>query len=100
MQKEIQVRLTPSESAHGPSLLKAISQITGEAESSITGYQILKKSIDARSRQNLGEPYLDCFHKRTNFQTLYRTPSFPKPSFPCQRGHYYWCGPCRIIRSP
>ena len=53
MQKEIQVRLTPSESAHGPSLLKAISQITGEAESSITGYQILKKSIDARSRHQI-----------------------------------------------
>jgi uncharacterized FAD-dependent dehydrogenase len=53
MQKEIQVRLTPSESAHGPSLLKAISQITGEAETSITGYQILKKSIDARSRQQI-----------------------------------------------
>lgn len=53
MQKEIQVRLTPSESAHGPSLLKAISQITGEAEASITGYQILKKSIDARSRQQI-----------------------------------------------
>jgi uncharacterized FAD-dependent dehydrogenase len=33
--------------------LKAISQITGEAESSITGYQILKKSIDARSRQQI-----------------------------------------------
>jgi uncharacterized FAD-dependent dehydrogenase len=53
MQSEIQVRLTPSESAHGPSLIKAISQITGEAESSITGYQILKKSIDARSRQQI-----------------------------------------------
>ena len=53
MQTEIQVRLTPSESAHGPSLLKAISQITSEAESSITGYQILKKSIDARSRQQI-----------------------------------------------
>ena len=53
MQKEIQVRLTPSESAHGPSLLKYISQITGEAETSITGYQILKKSIDARSRQQI-----------------------------------------------
>lgn len=53
MQTEIQVRLTPSEAAHGPSIVKAISQITGEAESSITGYQILKKSIDARSRQQI-----------------------------------------------
>lgn len=42
MQTNIQVRLTPSEAAHGPSIIKAISQITGEAESSITGYQILK----------------------------------------------------------
>ena len=53
MQTKIQVRLTPSEAAHGPSILKAISQITGEAETSITGYQILKKSIDARSRQQI-----------------------------------------------
>ena len=53
MQTEIQVRLTPSEAAHGPSILKAICQITGEAESSITGYQILKKSVDARSRQQI-----------------------------------------------
>ena len=53
MQTKIQVRLTPSEAAHGPSILKAICQITGEAESSITGYQILKKSIDARSRQQI-----------------------------------------------
>ncbi|MEI6152022.1 MAG: NAD(P)/FAD-dependent oxidoreductase [Chitinophagia bacterium] len=53
MQTKIQVRLTPSESAHGPSLIKAISKITGEAETSITGYQILKKSIDARSRQQI-----------------------------------------------
>ncbi|MFA9205518.1 MAG: NAD(P)/FAD-dependent oxidoreductase [Burkholderiaceae bacterium] len=53
MQTKIQVRLTPTESAHGPSLIKAICQITGEAESSITGYQILKKSIDARSRQQI-----------------------------------------------
>jgi len=53
MQTKIQVRLTPSEAAHGPSIVKVISQITGEAESSITGYQILKKSVDARSRQQI-----------------------------------------------
>ena len=53
MQTKIQVRLSPSEAAHGPSIIKAISQITGEAESSITGYQILKKSVDARSRQQI-----------------------------------------------
>jgi len=53
MQTKIQVRLTPSEAAHGPSIVKAICQITCEAESSITGYQILKKSVDARSRQQI-----------------------------------------------
>ena len=53
MQTNIQIRLTPAESAHGPSILKAINQITGQPITSILGYQLLKKSIDARSRQQI-----------------------------------------------
>ncbi|MCX6203082.1 MAG: FAD-binding protein [Bacteroidetes bacterium] len=53
MQSNIQVRLTPAEAADSQSLLKAICQITGKAQTSIAGYQILKKSIDARSRQQI-----------------------------------------------
>jgi uncharacterized FAD-dependent dehydrogenase len=53
MQTNIQIKLTPSEAADSNSLLKTISQITGHPEASITGFQIAKKSIDARSRQQV-----------------------------------------------
>ena len=53
MQTNIQIKLTPSEAADRNSLLKVISQITGHPAASITGFQIAKKSIDARSRQQV-----------------------------------------------
>ena len=53
MQTKIQIRLTPAEAADKNSILRAISASTGQNQSSITGYQILKKSIDARSRQQI-----------------------------------------------
>lgn len=53
MQTKIQIRLTPAEAADKNSILRAISVSTGQNQSSITGYQILKKSIDARSRQQI-----------------------------------------------
>ena len=53
MQTKIQIRLTPAEAADKNSILRAISVSTGQNQSSISGYQILKKSIDARSRQQI-----------------------------------------------
>ncbi len=53
MQTIIQIRLKPSEAAENSNLLKAIGQITGQAIETIKGYHILKKSIDARSRQQI-----------------------------------------------
>ena len=53
MQTKIQIRLTPAEAADKNSILRAISASTGQNQSSISGYQILKKSIDARSRQQI-----------------------------------------------
>ena len=53
MQRIIQIRLKHSEAAENSSLLKAIGQITGQAIETIKGYHILKKSIDARSRQQI-----------------------------------------------
>ncbi len=53
MQTKIQIRLTPAEAADKNSILRAISASTGQNLGSITGYQILKKSIDARSRQQI-----------------------------------------------
>ena len=53
MQTNIQIKLTPSEVADNATLLKAIGQITGQSKEAIKGYHILKKSIDARSRQQI-----------------------------------------------
>jgi len=53
LQTKIQIRLTPAEAADKNSILRAISASTGQNLGSISGYQILKKSIDARSRQQI-----------------------------------------------
>lgn len=53
MQTNIQIKLTPSEAADRNSLLMAISQLTGQTTASISGFHITKKSIDARSRQQV-----------------------------------------------
>jgi uncharacterized FAD-dependent dehydrogenase len=53
MQTNIQIKLTPAEAADSNSLLKAICQHTGQPTASITGFHIAKKSVDARSRQQV-----------------------------------------------
>lgn len=53
MQKTIQIKLKPEEVAHTPTLLQAIAQSAGQTTQEIKGYHILKKSIDARSRQQV-----------------------------------------------
>jgi uncharacterized FAD-dependent dehydrogenase len=53
MQQKIQLRLTPGEAQHSPTVLQAISQSLSIPVSQITGYHTLKQSIDARSRQQV-----------------------------------------------
>jgi uncharacterized FAD-dependent dehydrogenase len=67
MQKQLQLQLTPAEAADSKTILQFIANAGGHSVSDITGYQILKKSIDARSSRQvwvnmtllafLGEPY-------------------------------------------
>ena len=53
MQKTIALKLTPTEVASQPILLKAIAQTIATPLSSIQGFHILKQSIDARSLQQV-----------------------------------------------
>lgn len=53
MQKTIQLRLKPADAANPLTLLQFISIQLGEPIESVMGYQILKQSIDARSRQQV-----------------------------------------------
>lgn len=55
MQQQINLRLLPSEAAHNDAIKSAIASIVAKEVNSITGFNILKKSIDARGRQ----PYIN-----------------------------------------
>jgi uncharacterized FAD-dependent dehydrogenase len=55
MQKAISLRVLPSETADENTIRQYISKATGLASPAVTGYHILKSSIDARGRQ----PYIN-----------------------------------------
>ncbi len=71
MQQKISLKLLPHEAADDAAIKKLIARTTGKKLSAVTGFQIHKKSIDARSRTiwvNLTlNAFIDePFHQRTN----------------------------------
>ena len=54
MQKNIQLKLLPAEASDDDAIKKHSAQETGQPEKNISGYNIIKRSIDARSKQ----PYI------------------------------------------
>jgi len=50
MQQKVTLRLSPAEAANDQDIKRKISQQSGAKESTITGFQLLKKSIDARGK--------------------------------------------------
>ena len=68
MQHTLQLKLLPSEAAADAIVRNHVASATGQPVSAITGYRLLKRSIDARSRQPyiiltflvfINEPYQD-----------------------------------------
>ena len=66
MQQTLQLKLLPAEAASEPIIREYIARATGNKAESITGYHLLKRSIDARGRQPhiilmlrafIGEPF-------------------------------------------
>ncbi len=53
MQKTIQLRVKPEEAANASLLITILAHAIGQDQTSISGYHILKQSIDARSRQQV-----------------------------------------------
>jgi uncharacterized protein len=51
MQQNISLKLSPSEAANDASVRDLLAKAAGKKPGEITGYNILKRSIDARSRQ-------------------------------------------------
>lgn len=80
MQKKISLRLLPHEAANDSSIKKYIAKLCGAKLHDVTGYAILKKSIDARGKDILinvsvnayiGEPFL----QRKNIELHYKNVS-------------------------
>lgn len=61
MKKQLTFRLKPSEAADELHLKKMIAAETGTAYSAVSGFTVLKKSIDARSRQVYVNVTLEAF---------------------------------------
>ena len=53
MQQQYTLKLKPSEAANEPIVRQYIAQSSGKPIEQISGYQLLKRSIDARSRQQV-----------------------------------------------
>ncbi len=53
MQKDILIKLLPSEAASDNAIKNSIARSLGKKEKDITGFYLLKQSIDARSRQQV-----------------------------------------------
>ena len=70
MQKNISLRLSPQESSDKKKIIKAISVATGRPLSAISGFNILKRSIDARRGQ---------VHIQLQLQIFVDEPSIPTP---------------------
>jgi len=80
MQKTIQLRVKPEEAANASHLISILAQAIGQEQSTISGYHILKQSIDARSRQQVwinlailafvNEPPSNRFDAEIEFPTL------------------------------
>ncbi|PZR24162.1 MAG: FAD-binding protein [Citrobacter freundii] len=79
MQKVISLKLLPSEAASETSVKKYIASTEGVKTSAITGYNILKRSIDARGKQAwinlsvqafINEPYHDRERMRFDFKDV------------------------------
>jgi len=61
MQKQLTIKLLPAEAADDSLLKKMIAAAGGVPENAVTGYTLLKKSIDARPKQPLVNLTLNAF---------------------------------------
>ena len=53
MQQQVTLKLQPQEAASNSIVKEYIAKTIGVPENSITGFYVLKQSIDARSRQQI-----------------------------------------------
>ena len=85
MQKKITIRLTPAEANDDAAIKRKIAQLESAKESSVSGFQIIKKSIDARGKQvifnlSVNAFFNEPFHPETKFDFSFKDISQSKKS--------------------
>ena len=82
MQKQISLKLLPSEAADETLIKKLLANTTGKNESSIAGFHIIKRSIDARVKTTwinlavnafIDEPFIKREIQPFHFKDVYKT---------------------------
>ena len=63
MQQKITIKLLPSEAENESIILERIAKIAGKKLTQISGYLLLKKSIDARGKNCMDQPDSQCFYQ-------------------------------------
>jgi hypothetical protein len=77
MQQQILLRLTPSQAAAPQQVTEAIAQHTGHSPAQVSGYHILKQSLDARSRQPIVQLTVQAFINEPFVQRSFTPIHFP-----------------------
>ena len=99
MQKKISLKLLPSEAANEQSVKQFIARSEAVKAADVSGYTILKQSIDARSKQAWINLTVQAFIKEPYHQRELLPFHFKEVHKTEKKNHHHRSRSCRIICS-
>lgn len=99
MQRKISLRLSPVEANSSTAIIENIARITGEKSEDITGYFLLKKSIDARSKSVWINLTVNAFIKEPFYKRELRQFNFKEVSNSAKKVIVIGGGPAGIFAA-
>jgi uncharacterized FAD-dependent dehydrogenase len=99
MQQQITLKLLPAEAASEQAVKEYISKATGKNISGITGFHILKKSLDARSKQAWVNLTLNAFINEPFTERILTTVHFREVHTAAKSVIIIGAGPCGLFAA-
>jgi uncharacterized protein len=99
MQQQLSIKLLPSEAADETTIRQYISNASGKSLSSVTGFHVQKKSIDARSKQVLITLTVIAFIDEPFIETTFTTVHFKDVSKADRNAVIIGAGPCGLFAA-
>ena len=99
MQQQINCRLLPSAAANESAITSYIAQAAGVSPGTITGYRILKKSIDARGKQPWVNLTVNAFINEPFLPFHFSPVVFPNVSKAAKKVIIIGAGPCGLFAA-